>query len=55
MNPQAIKEVGKKKGDFLDRFTRLQRIAMPFSKRTVRKKRVERFKTLEDLNNGRAN
>jgi hypothetical protein len=54
MNPQAMKEVGKRKGDFLDRFTRLQRIAMPFSKRTVRKKRVEKFKTLEDLNNGRA-
>jgi hypothetical protein len=54
MNPAGkTKEVGRKKGDFLDRFTKLQRTVMPLARRTVRTARVEKFKTVEDLNRGR--
>jgi hypothetical protein len=45
-----IKEVGRKKGDFLERFTKLQRTVMPLSRRTLRKKKVEKFKTVQELN-----
>jgi dynactin complex subunit len=48
--PNRIREVGRKKGDVLERFTKLQRTVMPLSKRTVRKKKVEKFKTLQELN-----
>jgi hypothetical protein len=45
-----IKEVGRKKGDVLERFTKLQRTVMPLSRRTRRKEKVEKFRTVQELN-----
>jgi hypothetical protein len=45
-----IKEVGRKKGDVLERFTKLQRTVMPLSRRIRRKEKVEKFRTVQELN-----
>ena len=50
---KTFRELGSKKGDLLDRFTRLQRAVMPLSKRTRRSAKIERFKTYDDLLHGR--
>ena len=50
----AIKELGKKQGTNLERWTKLQKTLGPFNKTTRRTKRIEKFRTLEDLNHGRA-
>jgi hypothetical protein len=47
---RKIKEVGRKKGDVLERFTKLQRTVMPLSRRTPRKEKVQKFRTVQELN-----
>jgi hypothetical protein len=50
-----VRELGQRKGDVWDRFDRLQRNLGAFSRGKGKRRTVQRFRTYEDLADGRDN
>jgi hypothetical protein len=49
----GVREIGRRKGDVWDRFDRLQRNLLAFSKGKGKRRTVQRFRTYQDLAGGR--
>jgi hypothetical protein len=50
-----VREIGRRKGDVWDRFDRLQKSLFAFSRGKGKRRTVQRFRTYQDLADGRDN
>ena len=50
-----MRELGRQKGDVWDRFDRLQKSLFAFSRGKGKRRTVQRFRTYQDLADGRDN
>jgi hypothetical protein len=50
-----MRELGRRKGDVWDRFDRLQKSLFAFSRGKGKRRTVQRFRTYQDLADGRDN
>jgi hypothetical protein len=50
-----MRELGRRKGDVWDRFDRLQKSLFAFSRGKGKRRTVQRFRTYQDLADGRYN
>jgi hypothetical protein len=48
-----VREIGRRKADVWDRFDRLQKNLLAFSKGKGKRRTVQRFRTYQDLADGR--
>jgi hypothetical protein len=48
-----VREIGRRKADVWDRFDRLQKNLFVFSKGKAKRRTVQRFRTYQDLADGR--
>ena len=53
MKGDGVREIGRRKGDVWDRFDRLQRNILAFSRGKGKRRTVQRFRTYQDLSGGR--
>ena len=53
MKGDGVREIGRRKGDVWDRFDRLQRNLLAFSRGKGKRRTVQRFRTYQDLSGGR--
>jgi len=52
-NGDSVREIGRRKGDVWDRFDRLQRNMLAFSRGKGKRRTVQCFRTYQDLSGGR--
>jgi hypothetical protein len=52
-NGDSVREIGRQKGDVWDRFDRLQRNMLAFSRGKGKRRTVQCFRTYQDLSGGR--
>ena len=53
MKGDGVREIGRRKGDVWDRFDRLQRNMLAFSRGKGKRRTVQRFRTYQDLSGRR--